>query len=737
MMRQMHRWFFILSCLALVFLAMPVHQAWAGTSDSGSAFGGEDKDEDGLTNDEEAQAGTAYDDPDTDGDHVKDGEDGWAGNAKDPDSNAAQAKLAPPRIPNTRYVVIDVGQFELNWEHHFRYPWGNGHNYVSGRSVYLSDSGDLAFAEADANPPYGQGDKKIWRFKSGALSMIYQRSSPTEEFFLGGIDNGGTVVATKYSYTPAVYLGENNPNNRSEYYRGQLQAYTSSGSWMPQAQNKTMFNAYDNSKPGLPADMGVDETVIGMSSSGKLLISSDYDNTYSFHQKSIMEIGGEMTPIDDTNSETYPRGELGFVVYGNGYHCINNDGVVAGNFYKWSDPAPFIGGVLDQGNIQQLGGNNLSLYSINNLGHIKGSNYVTDHSEGVIYLHKNDDYEEVKTAELPIYGDMNDRMEIVETGWSQEDSHKGKVWQNFKWVDLADRIATSPDAPKWTDIAILDLNNKGVIAATATKDGNKHLVLLVPVEIKAASPPYATSASFPRGPVNNIISAWAGDSTRLVVDLPFDDSWTLPPNFIEWNVPGPGNEIPVNERKPTVSWSNPGVKQLLVKVGGRYFHIVIDVPDVGAISQTTAALLNPIGAALSIAYATDAEFWAASALSDDHANEGTGKANALQHSAWNAFMASDIFLQPIGALYFSKAHEFSGKAAGSLAYDSTMDLHNNELGSEEVHSILGLADYSAIKSALLARLRSGDLWVIAPHNDQEIGHVIKSNGEKVYHFEQN
>jgi hypothetical protein len=491
-----------------------------------------------------------------------------------------------------------------------------------------------------------------------------------------------------------------------------------------------MFDSYDDSNPGLPAGMGVDETVIGMSSSGKLLVSSDYDNTYSFHQKSIMEVGGEMTPVDDTNSETAPHGEIGFIYWNRSYHCINNDGIAVGSFWKWTLPTrPSIAGVLDQGNIHQLGGNNLWLDSINNLGHIKGSNYVTDHSEGVIYLHKNDDYEEVKAADIPIYGDMNDRMEIAESGWGHE------IWQNFKWVDLADRIATSPGASKWTDITVQDLNNKGVIAATAKKEGNKHLVLLVPVEINVASPPYATSASFPRGPVNNIISAWAGDSTRLVVDLPFDDSWTLPPNFIEWNVPGPGNEIPVNERKPTVSWSNPGVKQLLVKVGGRYFHIVIDVPDVGAISQTTAALLNPIGAALSIGYATDAEFWAASALSDDHANEGTGKANALQHSAWNAFMASDIFLQPIGALYFSKAHEFSGKAAGSLAYDSTMDLHNNEIGSEEVHSILGLPDYSAIKSALLARLRSGDLWVIAPHNDQEIGHVIRSNGKKVYHFE--
>jgi hypothetical protein len=95
----MKRFFY---CVATVLLACgPLPLARATNSDPSNVAStrpNEDEDQDGLTNQEEAEMGTypylAYSDADT----VMDGEDGWA---LDPD-------LHPPRIPNESYAVINL-----------------------------------------------------------------------------------------------------------------------------------------------------------------------------------------------------------------------------------------------------------------------------------------------------------------------------------------------------------------------------------------------------------------------------------------------------------------------------------------------------------------------------------------------------------------------------------------------------------------------------------------------------
>jgi|GEM_PF-3640147 len=468
----------------------------ANSQDPGGDNDGSNGTGDGLTNQEEYEADTDPTKDDTDGDGVVDGQDGWAGSVSDPASNSAQAKLAPPRISITKYAVIDVGPFDLSgWRQS-----GYHHNDAYGRSVYLNDSGDLAFAEQD----YPDFDKKIWEFKDGVLKMIYQRSSPNEEFFLGGIAPDGTVLATKFALLKEAadpWASGSGDGDIPDDYNGSLQAYTSAGSWAPQARSGTL--SWGGVTVGFKNTAVGEETAMGMSSSGKFLILSHfYDSYYDFYQNSTMAVGGEMTPIDDTSYDSYHVGELDFVYRGSGsYHCINNDGTIVGEFNKWSDPNTYYPssynrcGYLESGTLHQLGDDNSSANSINNLGHIKGYNHVSDHYEGVIYLRKNGSYEEVKTAALPVMGDLNDRMEmVVNPGWPDEDSaYKGKVWQNFKWFNLADRIATSPGAPQWTDITVQDINNKGVIAATAKKDGTQHLIEHVPVGLiydKAVNSPW-------------------------------------------------------------------------------------------------------------------------------------------------------------------------------------------------------------------------------------------------------
>ena len=64
---------------------------------------GEDPDNDGLTNLQEYVAGTDPHSSDSDGDGVPDGDDGWP----------KEAALSPPRVPATRYVIIDLGQYRV------------------------------------------------------------------------------------------------------------------------------------------------------------------------------------------------------------------------------------------------------------------------------------------------------------------------------------------------------------------------------------------------------------------------------------------------------------------------------------------------------------------------------------------------------------------------------------------------------------------------------------------------
>jgi hypothetical protein len=57
------------------------------------------------------------------------------------------------------------------------------------------------------------------------------------------------------------------------------------------------------------------------------------------------------------------------------------------------------------------------------------------------------------------------------------------------------------------------------------------------------------------------------------------------------------------------------------------------------------------------------------------------------------------------------------------------------IGSTVVHaSILGFPKIQPIRTALINKLKEGDLWIIESTNIQrgKIGHVIKSNGNRIF-----
>jgi hypothetical protein len=316
------------------------------------------------------------------------------------------------------------------------------------------------------------------------------------------------------------------------------------------------------------------------------------------------------------------------------------------------------------------------------------------------------------------------------------------IFWNYEFYPLTDFI-TAEDKQKYSNFSASVINESSVLLAQAldTSDEKLCLLLLVPTEISTKSKPYSDDGT-QVGPINNIISTWPGMPIELFVDLKgLDETATLPANFIKWTVPGPGNQIPVNQRRASVIWSSPGTRQIVIEVGGAKFRVVIDVPDVGDRGEEEAALMNPPAAFLARAYVSDADGWAATALPDDSDITDTLKANALRHSCWNALMASDSLIGPSWGLLFSTAHEFNNWAIDhGDAFDSTMDLHNNFIGSLEIHSVLGVPNYVAIRAALLGRLGKGDLWIV-PHEFAESetghisGHVIKSNHQKVFPLE--
>ncbi len=86
--------------------------------------------------------------------------------------------------------------------------------------------------------------------------------------------------------------------------------------------------------------------------------------------------------------------------------------------------------------------------------------------------------------------------------------------------------------------------------------------------------------------------------------------------------------------------------------------------------------------------------------------------------------------------FFARAYEFTHKGT---AFDSTMALYNNEIGSTVIHrKLLVLPDFDAIKADLLKKYDAGELWIWdgPGTSKQSNGQIIKSNGVKIFPSEE-
>ena len=269
---------------------------------------------------------------------------------------------------------------------------------------------------------------------------------------------------------------------------------------------------------------------------------------------------------------------------------------------------------------------------------------------------------------------------------------------------------------------------------------------LLPFEVKATShgfPPTGIPGKYnrtpERGSVDNLIAVWPGEEITLTVDLPEPFKSNPTPGLISWDAPD--HNVPANSTEFRFKWMDTGVKTVVINVGSSEFKVVIDLPNVGNTSQFDAVLaIDPLSAASILLYAN----WAQSYAQTQYPSV-VPKRDAIRHSYWTALCVSDILVDQQAVLFVTTAHEHDNKWGiptfpwqppnPQEAFNSTMDLRNNLIGSFTSHSTgAGTPDEAAIKQSLDIKYQSGLMWIYDGNTSEGAsqGILSKSNRQKIY-----
>ncbi len=270
---------------------------------------------------------------------------------------------------------------------------------------------------------------------------------------------------------------------------------------------------------------------------------------------------------------------------------------------------------------------------------------------------------------------------------------------------------------------------------------------LLPVQIKATSngfPPTGLPGKYSstpkKGSVDNLISVWPAEELKIIIEIPEPFKSNPPAGLITWNAPG--HTVPDQTTEFTFSWLDTGSKTITITIGGSTFKVVVDVPNVGNISQGDALLaLDPITAASVVAFGIEAMNY-----SNDPANfpSVVPKKDAVRHSYWTALCASDILVDNQGVLFVTTAHEhnnkwgvstFGGSTAPQQAFNSTMDLRNNLIGIATSHMTgIGTPDRPAVLQDLNQQYQQGLMWIYDGSTSEAAseGILSKSNRQKIF-----
>ena len=262
----------------------------------------------------------------------------------------------------------------------------------------------------------------------------------------------------------------------------------------------------------------------------------------------------------------------------------------------------------------------------------------------------------------------------------------------------------------------------------------------VQLKVTHPVPPGSPTGSVPKydhptpttGSADNLFATWDNEPLRIDVQIePAELAASLPPGFITWSAAG--FSIPDNTTNYTFTWPSTGTKDVTVNFPqcGITKKVYIDVPNVGALSQGQVALLLPPAVTLAI-YANG--YWAETYANSTYT--ACARRDAIRHAYWNALCVSDYPISQMQILLFSTGHEYGNKYTDKQqAFDSTMDLFNNFVGSTIHHST---SDGDPIDADILSDLNvkwaNGDLWIWDGPGAESVseGILLKSNGTKIY-----
>ena len=259
------------------------------------------------------------------------------------------------------------------------------------------------------------------------------------------------------------------------------------------------------------------------------------------------------------------------------------------------------------------------------------------------------------------------------------------------------------------------------------------------IELKVTHPqnpgPTGSAAKYNNTPnegsADNLFATWPNEQFRVNVNiLPTSFANNLPEGFIKWSVAG--YTIPDNTTEHTFSWTSTGIKEITVEFpsSGITKKIRVDVPGVGILSQGAAATLIGTPSVFVLANAQEAIDY-----SNNNFSVGPQR-DAFRHAYWMSLSVSQLGVAQWEALLISTGHEHDNRDDDhQQAFNSTMDLHNNSIGSGIIHTtLMGTPDTTPIRNDVIQQYTNGGLWIWAGGGAEgnSEGILVKSNGTKIY-----
>ncbi len=265
-------------------------------------------------------------------------------------------------------------------------------------------------------------------------------------------------------------------------------------------------------------------------------------------------------------------------------------------------------------------------------------------------------------------------------------------------------------------------------------------VSLLPVDIKVHQDkpdPNGVPPKYDNAPKNytasNLFVVWPDHefTVKLKLPAPFDQQQNLSAGLIKWQVPG--HSIPDNTLEAKdIKWALEDTYEIKITIGEHMHKVHVKVPDVGVLSQFEASSVLP-NAAAALLYHRQA------AIDYGNTHPISAQKDAMRHSYWCALSVSTGGVTASDVYFVTTAHEYENRYVGKQpAFNSTMDLKNNEVGMFTNHQVNGLPDEAAIQADLTQKYAAGEMyiWERPPGRDvgqeQSEGIIVKSNLTRVH-----